>query len=51
MSKKKYPREALLKSKAFSHYQQDYLAAILSEDFYTMEEAKKAVKAFFGKEQ
>lgn len=51
MSKKKYPREVLLKSKAFSHYQKDFLAAILSAEFYTMEEAQKAVKAFFGKER
>lgn len=50
MSEKKYTREALLKSKAFSRYQKDFLAAILCEDFYTMAEAKKAVKAFFGKE-
>lgn len=50
MKEKKYTREALLKSRAFSHIQPDFLAAILREDFYTMAEAKKAVKAFFGKE-
>lgn len=50
MADKKYTREALLKSKAFSHIQKDFLAAILHEPYYTMGEAKKTVKAFFGKE-
>ena len=50
MAEKKYTRDALLRSKAFSHIQKDFLAAILREEYYTMSEAKKAVKAFFGKE-
>lgn len=47
---KKYAREALLRSKRYSGYQRDFLAAVLREPFYTLAEADKAVKAFFGKE-
>ena len=45
---KKYAREALLKSKRFSGYQRDFLAAIFCKPEYTLAEAEKAVKAFFG---
>lgn len=45
---KRYKREALLKSKRFSHVQKDFLRAILTEDTYTMAEAEAAVSAFFG---
>ena len=45
---KRYKREALLKSKRFSYVQKDFLRAILTEDTYTMAEAKAAVSAFFG---
>lgn len=45
---KVFSREALLKSKRFSHIQQDFLKAILTKDFYTIEEAEKTVKTFMG---
>ncbi len=48
---KRYKREALLKSKRFSHVQKDFLRAILKEETYTMAEAQKAVDAFFGGEK
>ena len=48
---KKYTREALLRSKKFSGYQRDFLAVVLNKPEYTMKEAEKAVKAFFGKER
>lgn len=47
---KKYTRQALLKSKRYAGYQQDFLAAVLSKSEYTIAEADKAVKAFFGKD-
>lgn len=47
---KSYPREALLKSKKFSGYQRDFLAAVLKKPEYTMKEAEKAVNDFFGKD-
>lgn len=40
---KQYARKALLKSKRFSHIQQDFLAAILCDEFYTIAEAEAAV--------
>ncbi len=40
---KKFARDALLKSKRFSHVQQDFLAAILCDEFYTITEAEDAV--------
>lgn len=46
---KTYSREALLKSKRFSQYQKDFLAAVLSEPEYTTTEAEKIVKKFFRK--
>lgn len=48
---KKYTREALLKSKRYAGYQKDFLAAVLKEPHYTLAEADKAVRAFFGKER
>ena len=50
MAAKKYTREALLKDRRFSGYQQDFLAVILCKEEYTVAEAVKAVKAFFEKE-
>lgn len=47
---KKYTREALLRSKRYSGYQKDFLAAVLKEPEYTLTEADKAVKEFFGKD-
>ena len=45
---KKYTREALLKSKLFSQYQRDFLAVVLRKPEYTLAEAQRTVKAFFG---
>lgn len=50
MSEQIYTRESLIKSKRFAMFQKDFLAAVLSKQFYTMKEAEKAVEAFFGKE-
>lgn len=47
---KTYTREALLHSKRYAGYQKDFLAAVLCKPEYTIAEADKAVKAFFGKE-
>lgn len=49
-AKKKYAREALLKSKRYAGYQKDFLAAVLKKPEYTLAEADKAVSAFFGKD-
>ena len=38
-NRKKYSREALLKSKRFAHIQPDFLRAILTKEEYTMGEA------------
>lgn len=45
---KKFTREALLQSPRYKTYQQDFLAAVLHKPEYTIAEADKAVKAFFG---
>ena len=45
---KKFARDALLKSKRFSHVQQDFLAAILADDFYTIAEAETVVNKAIG---
>ena len=45
---KKYTREALLSSKAFSMYQKDFLSVLLPGESYTLEEAQKIVDGFFG---
>ena len=47
---KKYTRDALLRSKRYAGCQKDFLAAVLKEPEYTLAEADKAVKAFFGKD-
>lgn len=46
--KARFSREQLLKSKRFSGYQRDFLAAVLCQESYTIKEAEDAVKAFFG---
>ena len=51
MKQKTYTREALLKSKRFSGYQRDFLAAILHKETYTIAEATKAGKAFFKEKE
>lgn len=50
MKKIKYKREALLKSKRFAHIQQDFLAAVLTKDEYTIAEAEKAVAEYERRE-
>ena len=47
---KHFTRESLLKSKRFSAYQKDFLAAVLCKPEYTLAEAEKAVTQFFGKD-
>ena len=47
---KKYTRDALLRSKRYAEYQKDFLSAVLKEPEYTLAEADKTVKAFFGKD-
>lgn len=49
-AQKRYTREALLHSRRFARYQRDFLRAVLHKPEYTMAEAERAVKAFFGKE-
>lgn len=49
MKQKTYTREALLRSRRFAGYQQDFLKAVLSEPTYTMAEALQRVTAFFGR--
>ncbi len=41
----KYTRERLLKSKALSGYQPDFMAVILTEKEYTISEAKAVLDA------
>lgn len=50
MPKTLYKTAELLKSKAFSGYQRDFANALLIKPEYTMEEAKKVLDDFFGKE-
>lgn len=47
-AEKKYTREALLESKAFSMYQKDFLAVLLKKDSYTLSEAREIIDGFFG---
>lgn len=47
-AEKRYTREALLESKAFSIYQKDFLAVLLDKDSYTLREAQKIIDGFFG---
>lgn len=48
---KKYTREAILASKEFEAYQQDFVKALLVKPEYTLAEAKEVVEAFFMKEK
>ncbi len=43
----RYTREALISSKLFSIYQQDFLRAILTKETYTIAEARKALKKYY----
>lgn len=48
---KTFAREALLRDKRFARYQPDFLRAVLRKPEYTLAEAEKAVRTFFGKER
>lgn len=50
MKEQKYTAEALLDSKAFSHYQKDFLRAILGDGEYTVAQAEKKIQSYFSKE-
>ncbi len=41
----KYTRDRLLTSKALSCYQRDFVAAILTDEEYTLSEAKALIEA------
>ncbi|MBD5153787.1 MAG: hypothetical protein HDT15_01595 [Oscillibacter sp.] len=45
-TEKTYPTEALLKSKAFAGYQQDFARAILTKPAYTVREAKEILDKY-----
>jgi hypothetical protein len=45
----KYTREKLLASKALSGYQKDFAAVILTNETYTLSEAKAALDAVLKK--
>ena len=47
---KKFKREVILKDSRFQHYQKDFLAAILTKDEYTIDEALAIAKALFREE-
>lgn len=47
----KYKTDSLLKSKAFTSYQQDFARALLPDPEYAMEEAKEILDKFFGKKE
>lgn len=44
---KRYTPRALLRSGRYSAYSKDFLSVILTEPAYTLEEADRAVAAFF----
>ena len=45
--KTRFKREVLLHDPRFSSYQQDFLAVVLKDPDYTIEEAEAAVASFF----
>lgn len=47
----KYKTDSLLKSKAFTSYQQDFARVLLPDPEYAMEEAKEILDKFFGKKE
>ncbi|WP_313346746.1 hypothetical protein [Lacrimispora sp.] len=47
----KYKTEALISSKEFDSYQQDFARALLPEEEYTMEEAKEILNRFFDEKK
>ena len=44
---KKYRREVLLGDRRFAKYQKDFLAAVLTDEAYTINDALTKVNAFF----
>lgn len=46
-SAKKFRREVILKDPRFAKYQKDFLAAILTDDEYTLDDALAKARAFF----
>ena len=46
-SAKKFRREVILKDPRFAKYQKDFLAAILIDDEYTLDDALAKARAFF----
>lgn len=46
-SAKKFRREVILKDTRFAKYQKDFLAAILTDDEYTLDDALAKARAFF----
>lgn len=48
---KKFKREVLLRDPRFSWCQKDFLGVVLKNPEYTIDEAEKAVEAFFGKKK
>ena len=46
-SAKKYRRDVILNDSRFAKYQKDFLAAILTEDEYTTDDALAKARAFF----
>lgn len=46
-SAKKYRRDVILNDSRFAKYQKDFLAAILTEDEYTIDDALAKARAFF----
>jgi hypothetical protein len=50
MKETEYTVDALLKSKAFSQYQQDFARTVLTKPTYTIKAAKATLDAFFGKD-
>lgn len=46
-SAKKFRREVILKDPRFAKYQKDFLAAILTDDEYTLDDALAKARVFF----
>ena len=46
-SAKKFRREVILEDPRFAKYQKDFLAAILTDDEYTLDDALAKARAFF----
>ena len=44
---RRYTREALLNSRRYAGWQQDFLRAVLHKETYTIPEAERALREFF----